>query len=271
MNFDEQTYEMIEAYLAQTLSGSERISFEERIKADTNLATEVAICREMHIQYGNAYNTGIYVQYDQEVLTDLKDHLKSEEIHKLSKKIKKGKKIYDDTTNKKPLITYFYYTAAAIAAIAVIFLISTLFTTTNTSSQELYVEYKDWNELPSLTSKGDDQNSLSKGETIFFEGKYTEVILLFNDLEYIKNPHVLTYLGLSYLESNDFDNALNTFDQLLKSDTLDNHKAYWYISMAYLKQGNRKKAIEQLQLLRSNKNNYKYKKAGKLLSELNNE
>ncbi len=267
MNFDEQTYETIEAYLDNTLSEAERLSFEKRMQDDPNLAIEIRINREMRAQFSKASNATISnPEYDSETLASLEKHLKSEEISQLSKKIKEGKRLYDKTsTSKKPILRYLYYAAAAVA---LIFLVNRFFITPTNTSEELYVAYSDWKNLPSLTSKGADQNNLAKGETLFAEKKYKEAITIFSKNEYINNPHVLMYLGVSYLESNNFEKAQITFHRLLNGKTLESNKAYWYITLTYLKQGNNEKAIEYLQLLRTNKNNYQYKEAGELLSKI---
>ena len=134
--------------------------------------------------------------------------------------------------------------------------------------QELYVAYNDVSDLPSLTTKGDDQGDLAEGERLFSEEKYAEVISLFDQSAYRQNPQVLEYLGLSYLELDRYDKALATFDELLSSNTLDSNKGYWYKTMTYLKQGNRKKTIENLQIIKEHPTYYKFNSADALLEEL---
>ncbi|MEM6831452.1 MAG: tetratricopeptide repeat protein, partial [Bacteroidota bacterium] len=94
------------------------------------------------------------------------------------------------------------------------------------------------------------------------------VITLFRKRREENNPHILLYLGASYLEMNDFQQAQAVFEQLLTGDTLDSHKAYWYLALVYLKQGSVEKAKEQLLLVRQNPANYGYEQANALLEEL---
>ncbi len=264
MSFNEQTYETIEAYLDQVLSDTERIAFEERIKNDPDLANEVTINREMRIQYGNS-NTFTTSKYAPEIVTNLKSHIQSKETEELSRQIKEGKKLYDkNLARKKTIIRYMY---ATVAAVALIFLISTFFINQDLSTEELYAQNSNWENLPSLTVKGENQQNLAKGEALFNAKKYTEAISYFEGNE-SNNPHVLIYLGISHLESNNYQKALATFNQLKTNNTLGSHKAYWYISLTYLKQGQKERAIAALQLLRQNQNNYQYDKAGELLSKL---
>lgn len=271
MSFDEHTYEMIAAYLDQNLSDPDRLAFEERIQNDTDLAQEVAIHKEMYVQYGTDVSNAQQLPIDSQELQALQNHLRSEEIQELSQKIKAGKKIYDieNTPSKKPILRYLYYAAAAIA---LVFLVNRFFIDTEVSSKELYAEYNTWENLPSLTVRGDHEQDLAKGEALFIDKKYAEAIPLFSSYltlhQEIINPHVLTYLGIAYLESNNFDKALPIFDQLLKSNTIESDRAYWYIALTYLKQGNDKKAIANLKLLRNNPDNYYFKKANELLSQL---
>lgn len=271
MSFDEQTYEMITAYLNQNLSDPDRLAFEERMQKDTALAQEVAIHKEMYAQYGTDVSNAQQLPIDSQELQALRNHLRSEEIQELSQKIKAGKKKYDieNTPSKKPILRYLYYAAAAVA---LLFLVNRFFIESHLSSEELYAEYNTWENLPSLTVRGDNQQYLAKGEAMFVNKEYTEAIPLFTSYltsnPEITNPHVLTYLGIAYLESDNFEKALTTFEQLLRSNTLENDTAYWYIALTYLKQGNDKKAIDNLKLLRNNPDNFYYKKAGALLSKL---
>lgn len=271
MSFDEHTYEMIAAYLNQRLSDPDRLAFEERIQNDADLAREVTINKEMYAQYGTDTSNEQQFPIDREKLHALQNHLRSEEIQELSQKIKAGKKKYDreNTTAKKPILRYLYYAAAAIA---LVFLVNHFFMNTTVSPEELYAEYNNWEHLPSLTVRGDQEQDLAKGEALFIDKKYIQAIPLFTS--YLSshheriNPHVLTYLGIAYLESNTTDKALPIFDRLLKSDTIESDRAYWYIALTYLKQGNDKKAIANLKQLRNNPENYYFEKAGELLSQL---
>ena len=271
MSFDEHTYEMIEAYLNQNLSDKDRIAFEERMQNDIDLAQEVAINKEMYVQYSGNTSKEQRTPVDQQELQALRNHLRSKEVQELSQKIKAGKEIYDteNTNAKKPILRYLYYAAAAAA---LVFLVNRFFINPTISTEELYAEYSTWENLPSLTVKGVDQQLLAKGEALFIDKKYIEAIPLFTSYldahQEIVNPQVLTYLGIAYLESNTFENARITFNRLLHSNTLENDRAYWYIALTYLKEGNDKQAIENLKLLRKNPDNFYYIKAGALLSEL---
>ncbi|MBQ0740130.1 hypothetical protein J9332_38200, partial [Aquimarina celericrescens] len=62
--------------------------------------------------------------------------------------------------------------------------------------------------------------------------------------------------------------AIKSFEKLLGSDTLDASKAYWYLSLTYLKINKVEEAKTQLQILSKNPQNYKYKEAKELLNRL---
>ncbi|OED45203.1 hypothetical protein AB832_01480 [Flavobacteriaceae bacterium (ex Bugula neritina AB1)] len=267
MNFDEQTYQTIENYLDGTLPEQEHKHFEDRMASDIFLAQEVAINQEMRIQYGNEISSNTTLPYDTTLVEKLKKHLKSEETKALSEKIKKGEQLYKSTKRQKPVIRlkYLYYAAAAVA---LVFLVNTLFINNNVTSQELYVAYKDWDALPSLTFKGENSKELAQGEALFHEKKYAEAISILDIYKNSKNPHVLIYLGVSYLELDVYDKAERIFIKITEMNTLDRSKGYWYLALTYLKQGDDKKVITALKKIRDDENNYKYEEAGKLLQEL---
>ncbi len=266
MNFDEQTYLLIAAYIEQTLSATERIAFEKRLEEDTALATEVQIHREMHTYYTEPDTLHDLQEYPPATMATLKKHLASDETAALSQKIRAGKRIYENTQKRKKRIRLSYYAAAA--AILVIFLISQLVFQQNATPQELYAEYKNWEDVPSLTVKGTPDAEMAQAEALFLERKYAEAITIFEKQLPTQHPHLLIYMGISYLELNAIEKARHSFDTLLQSNTLDSHKAYWYIALSYLKQGDHTKAITYLELVRSNPKNYGYEQAEELLEAL---
>jgi tetratricopeptide (TPR) repeat protein len=70
------------------------------------------------------------------------------------------------------------------------------------------------------------------------------------------------------LELENYREAIQTFDKLRNSNTLDNHKAYWYTALVYLKQNNAENAKKVLQTLVQDTSNYNYEKAIELLKKL---
>jgi len=137
---------------------------------------------------------------------------------------------------------------------------------------KMYVDHSSWEELPSLAVKG-DSTEINKVilEQVFQKEDYLESAAMSEQLleeSDFMDPTLLLYLGVSQLELDQFDAALQTFTTLIESNTLDAHKGFWYTSLVYLKQGNTEAAIEALEMVVSNKYNYKYSEARKMLKAL---
>jgi tetratricopeptide (TPR) repeat protein len=76
-------------------------------------------------------------------------------------------------------------------------------------------------------------------------------------------------LGVSYLEIGEYQKSLQIFNKLLKSDSLDSSKGYWYITLVYLKKGDKQKAKDTLLLILKNEKNFNFRKAEELFDKLN--
>ena len=275
MEFDDSIYQKIETYLSGNMSVIDKEVFEANLLSNAELQEEVQIHRALkYALHENEWVLRKNKKNDKEV-AEIKNLRRSEEYSKTIKSIKEAESIYFE---KKPLNQskkWIYYCCAIVSVVCILVMVQ-YFSVSHTTDS-LYAEYRDWSELPSLTTQGDVQDNLAKGEQLFFDKKYKEAASVFsNSLNISSNthnlgftPYVLSYLGISYLEIGEYQKSLQTFNRLLESDSLDSSKGYWYTALVYLKMGKEQKAKDTLHLILQNKKNFNFLKAKELLEKLN--
>ncbi|WP_452226281.1 tetratricopeptide repeat protein [Lacinutrix cladophorae] len=264
MSLSENLLKQAENYLENTMSLDEKKAFELHVSNNQELADYVAVNKEMRVQFNE--NTWSFVDEDSEVVA-LENYLKSDEANEVKETLKK---VNDDFVKEKHSNKKSYFSYFAIAASVLILVGFFMFNNTPTN-QEIYAEYNDWSNLPSLTSRGDSDNALLvDGEKAFLNKDYTEAVNYFNTfLETSKyNANALLYFGVSNMEIGSHDKALDAFNQLITSKSLDRSKGYWYKALTYLKMNNKEAAVKTLSILVKDTSNYNYAEALELLNKL---
>jgi len=264
--FDDNTYDAIDGYLKNTLDATEKLEFENKLKKDSNLYKEFIIQKDLF----NALDENSWAFEDQpniEEVNTIENYLKSDEAKSIASVISNTNKEYQNSKQRVFKLPRFIY---PIAASIVLLLGYFLFFGNSQTTENLYAEYKNWSDLPSLTYRADDDGDrLSKGQEAFKNKQYKEASTIFrNYLKNNTNPQVTTYLGITHIELEQYDLALKTFDDLLKEQSLDSSKGYWYKTLVYLKLGNKTKALETLNLLLEKESNYNYTLAKALKDKL---
>lgn len=257
--FDEKTQREIEAYITQTMSVDEKTSFEARMNGNTPLKQEVLLQQSVH-QAFNAEDWPLDKNADANKIDQLTRQLNSDEYKKAAQNITAASEAYFDkptlkVAHKKRFPVY----KIAIAA-AVLLLITIPFFLTNDSLESQYTAYANWQDIPSFVEKGEPTNDIIKGEELFRVEQYSEAIDLLTN-ENPPSPNTLMYLGISYLELDQTQKAIQVFDQLIATESIENSRGYWYKLLVYLKTDNEPKAKEMLNIILSSKDNYNYKKA----------
>ncbi|TCI90202.1 tetratricopeptide repeat protein [Tenacibaculum sp. M341] len=257
----------IERFLNDQMDAKERALFLQEMSTNPELKETVELYQDMQTLYSEddwkledatTKNTKI-----QESLA----FLRSEEGEHIKKAIAKGADSYFAQEAKAPKIRKLILVASSIAAMLLIGLF--VFNTSETNT-ELYASYKnDWQELPSLTLRG-DTNDFSRIESLFKQQKYTESLALLEKFKEEKtdDPQILMYEGVLNLELNQQEKAIQIFNELIQKDTLDSYKAHWYLALSYLKSDNTKQAKKELQFIINDGKNFKDKEAKELLSKL---
>jgi len=269
MSFDDQTYAQIASYLNHEMDDAEKKAFEIALQNDAELASFVDTFSSLESIY-NKDKWTVKSNATIEEVKELANAFRADDVAELSKKIRaiRQETPQETTTNNRK--SYFYYISSAVAIAAVCTLFYFSFMQSMTAS-DAFERYHDWTSLPSFQTKSDTENNLAKAKNLFKEKKYQEALSIFKTYTKesdIYNPQIQLYIGVLQLELENYHEAIQTFDQLLQSNTIDYHKAYWYTALVYLKQNDAENAKKILKTLIENPANYNYEKAKELLQKL---
>ncbi len=256
----------IEKYLDNDMSLEEKETFEAEVNSNPALAEELKLQQDMRLVYEDEQ----WIEGDKQILKNkeaksLKSFFKSKEAAFLKTSIEEV--VIENRSRNKS----FYFIGVA-ASITILIIIS-LFVFKGNGNDKLYTQYIQIDDIPSLITRGEDNNGLIKKAQLLFENKkYNEAIEVFtqyqNETQSINSLSYI-YTGIAYLELDEFDKAMYQFELLSRSNTLHAKKANWYMAMVYLKQNNKQQLQMILQSIISNKSSFKYKEAQELFEQIN--
>ncbi|WP_452232508.1 tetratricopeptide repeat protein [Lacinutrix sp. MEBiC02595] len=264
MSLSENLQNQADDYLKDTLSIPAKKAFELLLQENEELADYISINKEMQAHYNE--EDWSFVDPDEETV-ELESYLKSNEAKALQASVKK---VNDSFVKERPFNKKNYFSYLAIAASIIVFVGYFVFSDSPTNL-EVYSDYNDWSNLPSLTSRGDSDNILLvNGEKAFLNKEYQEAVVYFEDFLTTTNTNAtaLLYYGISNIELGNYEKALDAFNQLISSETLDSSKGYWYKMLTYLKMEDKANSIKQLELIVQDSGNYKFEEAQELLEKL---
>ncbi|MFC4634818.1 tol-pal system YbgF family protein [Dokdonia ponticola] len=266
MNPEEENI-YIESYLLGNLSKEEVAIVEKRMSEDVRFRESVLLQKELYASLDES-DWSFAKNVTPEKIQEYETLFKSKETAQLKEAILKAQSDYKKNTSKNGR-SLFYYLSAAV--VIVMITISVLLSKDQTS-QDLYVTYYTTSDIPSLVSRGgEDDSELINAERYFENAEYTKAleILIPKVATVTKNKaSVLLYKGISEMELGQFEKAHTSFDQLIHSDLLDAPMGLWYKALLYLKMDAPEKAKTILQQISSSSSNYKYTEAKELLEKL---
>ncbi|CAM1342929.1 tetratricopeptide repeat protein [Tenacibaculum amylolyticum] len=256
---------LIEKFLRNEFSESERVKFLERIDTDTVFKKQFLLEQQLFESLDE--NDWSFIEnIDEKEVKEYEALFRSEEIQVLKKTIEEATR--ENRRNEKGRIIRII--SGVAAAVVLLLFIFKPFSTNN--SLQLYAESEIMKGLPSFPERGNNEanNDLITGEKLFKEQKYKEAVSLFDAflLENKDISGVYIYIAVANIELKDYDRALTVLDSLINSDLIDGEKGYWYKSLLYIKSKQLKKAKKTLQLI-IDKKYYKYKEAIVLLDKMN--
>lgn len=230
---DELTkYDLIERYLSKELSGEELQNFEEKISNDDELKMEI----NLHQQ--------------------LAETLKGDDIHDFRNKIKSVDSQWERPGEKQNGGQVFRLNFRKVMAIAagvalLIFAGQYLFSEGQSSSPEqLFANhYEPYQMVLNQRSIDDEENSntlINHAVQAYANGNYGEAAETFNRL-LEPNPDNVAfkfYEAISHLSDNKPTTAIPIFESLVsQSGHLFEEQSRWYLALAYLKNGEKEKAV----------------------------
>lgn len=191
-------------------------------------------------------NTDSTFKKDNELADNLISHLKDDQAHDFKEKLQIVQSDYFKNKNMKTKIIpfkHFWQYAASIASIVIIAFASMYFLNQNQSSEQLFDQYYNLDDVYLNTRSGSASTTdiLEKGLLLFEKDEYQKSIDYFEQLP--NSITALYYSGVAHMELEEYEVAIFKFDQVI-NDYLNvfYDQASWYRGLCMLKQEKRKEA-----------------------------
>ena len=244
MEKSEKLFETIERYLANQLEGRDLANFEEQLKNDKQLRTQVAQHRLLH------------------------ESLKDKDAITFKKQLVEiGKELEEEKIEKSPLFSSWRIAAGIIVVIG---LSLYFYLNSQTSGATLYNQFYSVFPAEEL-SRGDHIDEKLKGlidtyRNEDYKGFIENINTAVHDSLLIQQQQLKLYLGNSFLKTGNYKKAVETFQSV---DSLNTYfeNAQWYLALSYLKLGDKNQARAILERLVP-KNGIYTNRASDLLKEL---
>ncbi len=252
MKLNDLLIEKLEKYLNDDMHHNERELFQEEINDSVDLQEFI----EIYNQIDTFKNDTDWVAFkgDAKKLKQVTRLFQKSDTVAFSQKLKDFKSNYTDNNSTKKIKWQRIALFSSVAASIFFIFYSILFQTSNLSN--IYEQHNSWDEIPSLSVKGNIlESQKNKLEKLFLSKDYNASIILCKTiLSSSQNiePNILLYLGISQIETGNYNDALRTFSKLINTNTIDSHKGYWYKAMVYLKLNDKENTINTLQKIVSN-------------------
>jgi len=237
---DIQSYTLIDSYLKGELNGDVLKDFQRQLEASPELSQEVQLHRELYSHFNDESPD---YQIDNNKKKELEAYIESEKVKAFEAKLKVAKQNAEPNVSRQPAkirsMRWIYAAAASILLlIGGYFLVNQ---NTTLQPHNLYVQVV--HEKLSTTEMGTTEATLQTIEKHFNQENYAEVLNLLPDFldnlpKTDKNYYdLLRTKGIAELETNQYEKALQTFNNLANSDALIAPQGEWYIVLSYLKKG----------------------------------
>lgn len=231
-------FELIDAFLSGDLSQAEEAAFLEAMRTDEALRQEVELHREMDTALTETDALTLRATL-QRIHTRLADQPADDKIRKWR-------------------FTWAYQAAAVLLLLIVSAGIYYYVQDDTMSSEQLYSMYYQPDDAVMImragasgTHDGQLMEALKKYEAQDYQG----ALQLFKQGE--SNLLVHFYSGLAYMEINNYEEAINSFQKIMdEGENLFVEQASWYQGLCYLKTGQNEKVLETLRQLAQEGNPY---------------
>ncbi|MCG8327548.1 MAG: hypothetical protein MI974_07680 [Chitinophagales bacterium] len=268
--------ETIDRYIKGELVEEELLAFEAKMKENAALKEEVLIQQQLFNTLNDKTTEWALYKEDpnNKLQQELKQKLNTPEYQSISEKIQHiGQEYIQELPPKKNLSIRYKRFISAAAVVLFLIVAGISYTIINNQSVDrFYYEYAQWEtELPSFVEKNATESTFAEAEASFRNKEYIKAIQLFESIEEDNElyPYSLLYIGASYASSNKDLQALKAFNQLAQMDAFaESSKGLWYATLIHLKQGDKDKAVDLLNIIIKDSNNYHYNQAIQLLEQL---
>lgn len=245
----------IETYLSGEMTDQELAAFQELLDNDPELQKEVQSYREV-----DAY-LGLNDWPQKSNNLDQKEYA----VAWQSLQARKVPEVIDQVLNKQPRSSFSFWPLMAAASVILIIGLGWFFWQPSPTYQELFLAYYDPTELPSYTERGTEtENQVAR---LYQQGDYDRLIIQMEETDEPK-AELMLYYGVALLATNREEEAIDVFKEFVQSPLLDAQKGYWYMGLAYLKNGEEDLAIGAFRKLIASGSKYKQEETRKLIKAL---
>lgn len=240
MNKFNYDIELIENYLDNSLDEKEKSRVDDLLRTDKKF-------RELFTDMETLMQ-GIRRSAESSTLEEKLERLRE------SMEDEEGEEDEEEYNSSGKQIFIFYwstYKRAIAAAITLIIVATAVWMNVDSvrTPQELYAEfYSPFDVVPPAT-RGDSEIQNAKQRAFqAYDGKnYSEAIVEFEKiLEQESNEALMLYLGNAYMMENNFEKAKEMFKEIIDQKAALITHAKWYLSLCYLKEGNKVEASKYL-------------------------
>ncbi len=261
---NQEFQEKAEYYLQGKMSHQEASEFEQMLAKNQDLKDEFLIISDIDKHFFG--DTSINHIPQNEYTEKLRAVIRSEEAVKAKTEIAKAGNFYKKESNRKKN----YLGIAASLAFIILFCVGIYFFK-EPQNENLYASFYDTMDLPSIITRGSDEALVNKAIVAFQNKDYQESLDLLKSSETTKNNKqiaILLHYGMIYLEIGNINMAVDKFNEVIDSDSIDKTKGYWFKALAYIKAEDYEKARLILQEISANPDYFNHSKAKQLLQKI---
>ena len=244
--------EEIEAYLYNELSDDDLIAFEAQMAANTELASEIDLVRNIDLALA-----------ENDVM-QLRDKLKS-----ISTQINSEKQ------TERSFAARFKFKKSIVSAVAaslILMLGITGLLSRNDSSQDLYQKFHDTYQTNGIARSADitANQTLTSALRKFDNKDYNQALDLFKQVVATDNNNMVGhfYTAVALQETGKFQHAISEYNTVISDkDNLFIEQAHWYIALCYLQTNENSKTYKQFKEI-AEKQGFYQEKASAILRKL---
>jgi len=243
--------EKLERYLKGDMSAKEMKKFEDSLMKDNEMLREIALEQELETVLGDADILDLKMKLDAIRYKESRNQMLSPIILSMKSNMK-------------------YIAAAASMGVLITAGVLTL-TPRNYSSDKLFKMYYQPDKAVIVNRAGRGNVNIVEALMKFQKKEYDAASGMFEEI-LLNNPDNIAlrfYNGISYIETEKYDEAIKSFNLILENkDNLYIEHAEWYLALCYLKKEDVDEARKQLLRIANEEDGFYKEDAQKILEKL---
>jgi len=239
----------IDSYLSGEMKPAEREAFEKELQLNRELNKEYLLEKDIR----NVLSKSDEIEFRQ----------------KLNSVIYGSK----NKTRIIPMFRKKWHVVAAAASVIILLGLAVQFLIPSSySNDKLFSMYYDSENSLHVERSGD--GNLVEALRFYQQRNYANALKLFTQIleKDPMNIAIRFYSGISYIEIEEFDEAISAFQYIINDDNnLYIEPAHWYLGLCYLKDNRTDAALKQFTKIASESTNYYQKDASRIIDQINKE